>query len=77
MKLLAEVLSDDIRALLRVITETRLGSISTLAMVTGRKAGNLSRTLKTMSNLDFIDIKLEINHVRLIAKPTEFRIVAA
>lgn len=77
MKSLAEVLSDDNRALLRVITETRPESISALAMVTGRKASNLSRTLKTMSNYGFVDLKRENNHVRPIAKATEFRILAA
>ena len=41
MKSLAEVLSDDNRALLKVITETEPESISALAEVTGRKPGNL------------------------------------
>lgn len=77
MKSLAEVLSDDNRALLRVITETRPESISALAQATGRKPGNLSRTLKTMSNYGIVDLKREKNHVRPVAKATEFRIVAA
>lgn len=77
MKSLAEVLSDDNRALLRVITETRPESISALAGATGRKPGNLSRTLKTMSHYGIVDLKREKNHVRPIAKATEFRIVAA
>jgi predicted transcriptional regulator len=77
MKSLAEVLSDDNRALLKVITETEPESISALAEVTGRKPGNLSRTLKTMSNYGIVELKREKNHVRPIAKATEFRIVAA
>lgn len=77
MKSLAEVLSDDNRALLRVITEIRPESISALAEATGRKPGNLSRTLKTMSNYGIVDLKREKNQVRPIAKATEFRIVAA
>lgn len=77
MKSLAEVLSDDNRALLRVITETKPESISELAEATGRKPGNLSRTLKTMSNYGIVDLKREKNHVRPVAKATEFRIVAA
>lgn len=77
MKSLAEVLSDDNRALLRVIAETAPESISALAQTTGRKPGNLSRTLKTMSNYGIVDLKRERNLVRPIAKATEFRIVAA
>ncbi|MCU7920529.1 MAG: transcriptional regulator [Candidatus Thiodiazotropha sp. (ex Epidulcina cf. delphinae)] len=77
MKSLAEVLSDDNRALLHVITEMKPESISALAEATGRKPSNLSRTLKTMSNYGIVDLKREKNHVRPIAKATEFRIVAA
>ncbi|CAM3391287.1 MULTISPECIES: helix-turn-helix domain-containing protein [Cupriavidus] len=77
MKSLAEVLSDDNRALLRVITETKPESISELAQATGRKPGNLSRTLKTMSNYGIVDLKREKNHVRPVAKATDFRILAA
>lgn len=77
MKSLAEVLSDDNRALLKVITETEPESISALAEFTGRKPGNLSRTLKTMSHYGIVELKREKNHVRPVAKATEFRIVAA
>lgn len=77
MKSLAEVLSDDNRALLRVIAETEPESISALAQTTGRKPGNLSRTLKTMSNYGIVDLLRERNIVRPIAKATEFRIIAA
>jgi predicted transcriptional regulator len=76
MRSLAEVLSDDNRALLRVIQEVKPQSISSLADITGRKPGNLSRTLKTMSNYGFVEMKRENNHVRPIAKGTAFRIVA-
>jgi predicted transcriptional regulator len=77
MKSLAEVLSDDNRALLRVIAEARPESISALAQATGRKPGNLSRTLKTMSHYGIVDLKHERNLVRPVAKATEFRILAA
>jgi predicted transcriptional regulator len=77
MKSLAEVLSDDNRALIRVIAETRPGSISELAEATGRKPSNLSRTLKTMSRYGIVELRREKNHVRPVAKATEFRIVAA
>jgi predicted transcriptional regulator len=77
MKSLAEVLSDENRALLKVITETKPESISALAEAAGRKPGNLSRTLKTMSNYGIVEMRREKRHVRPIAKATEFRIVAA
>ena len=76
MRSLAEVLSDDNRALLKVIQDTKPHSISTLAEMTGRTPGNLSRTLKTMSNYGFVEMKRENRTVRPIAKFTEFRIVA-
>ena len=76
MKSLAEVLSDENRALLHVIMETQPESISALAEVTGRKPSNLSRTLKTMSNYGIVELKRERNQVRPVAKATEFRIVA-
>ena len=76
MKSLAEVLSDDNRALLRVMAQTRPDSISQLARATGRTQGNLSRTLKTMSRYGIVDLKRENNHVRPVAKATQFRIVA-
>lgn len=50
MKSLAEVLSDDNRTLLKVIRDIRPDSVTSLAAATGRKPGNLSRTLKTMSH---------------------------
>lgn len=74
---LAEVLSDDNRTLLKVITDTKPESISALAETTGRTPGNLSRTLKTMSNYGIVELLREKNHVRPVAKATEFRILAA
>ncbi|QWF71607.1 transcriptional regulator [Methylomonas paludis] len=76
MRSLAEVLSDDNRALLKVIQAAKPQSISSLAELTGRKTGNLSRTLKTMANYGFVEMKREKNHVRPIAKATEFKILA-
>ena len=76
MRSLAEVLSDDNRALLKVIQDSKPKSISSLADITGRKPGNLSRTLKTMSNYGFVEMKRENRHVRPIVKGTDFRIVA-
>ena len=77
MRSLAEVLSDDNRALLRVIAETGPESISALAQATGRKPGNLSRTLKTLSNYGIVDLIRKRNLVRPVVNATEFHIVLA
>jgi predicted transcriptional regulator len=77
MKSLAEVLSDDNRALLKVIRDTRPASVSMLAAATGRKPGNLSRTLKTMSRYGIVEMRRENRGVRPIARATEFQIIAA
>jgi len=77
MKSLAEVLSDDNRALLHVIKDSRPESISSLAEMTGRKPSNLSRTLKTLSNYGIVEMRREKNYVRPIAIATDFQIMAA
>lgn len=77
MKSLAEVLSDDNRALLKLIQDQKPNSISTLAGLTGRRQSNLSRTLKTMSRYGLVEMKRENNRIRPIVKSTEFHIIAA
>jgi predicted transcriptional regulator len=76
MRSLAEVLSDENRALLKVISDQQPDSIAALALATGRKASNLSRTLKTMSNYGLVEMQsVNQRQVRPIAKATEFRIL--
>lgn len=77
MKLLAEVLSDENRALLKIIQASQPESISNLAELTGRKQSNLSRTLKTMSGYGLVEMKRENRHVRPVVSATEFQILAA
>lgn len=77
MRSLAEVLSDDNRALLKVIMETKPESISSLAKATGRKQSNLSRTLKTLSNYGIVEMRRENRRTRPIVKTSKFRIVAS
>jgi predicted transcriptional regulator len=76
MKSLAEVLSDENRALLNTIRETQPKSLTSLAELTGRKPGNLSRTLKTMSRYGFVEMRRERRHVRPIVQAAEFHIRA-
>src|SRR5258708_6083585 len=51
---LARVLSAPNRKLLRIIDERRPSSLAELAALSGRKASNLSRTLKTMSRYGLV-----------------------
>jgi predicted transcriptional regulator len=77
MRSMAEVLSDDNRALLKAIREIGPESVSSLAARTGRKPGNLSRTLRTMAQYGIVEMRREKNRVYPIVKAVEFRIVAA
>jgi predicted transcriptional regulator len=56
LRSLAEVLSDDNRALLQVILENKPHSIQELAEITGRQSSNLSRTLKTLAAYGFVKL---------------------
>jgi predicted transcriptional regulator len=53
---LAKVLSEPNRKLLRIIDERHPASLAELAILTGRKASNLSRTLKTMSQYGLVKL---------------------
>jgi len=77
MKSVAEVLSDQNCALLKVIRETNPDSMVVLAKITRPQPGNLSRTLKTMSRYGLVDLQCEKTHVRPVVKVTEFRMLAA
>lgn len=76
MRSLAEVLSDENRALLKIIQDRQPESISGLAVLTGRKQSNLSRTLKTMSQYGLVEMVRENRQVKPIVKATEFQILA-
>lgn len=53
---LAKVLSEANRELLRIIDERRPTSLAELETLTGRRASNLSRTLKTMSQYGLVKL---------------------
>ena len=77
MKSLAEVLSDQNRALLHLIAESNPQSLKELSELSGRQSSNLSRTLKTLSGYGFVELEKGNRHVRPIAKVTQFEIQAA
>jgi predicted transcriptional regulator len=53
---LAKVLSEPNRKLLRIIDESHPASLAELEVLSGRKASNLSRTLKTMSHYGLVKL---------------------
>jgi len=77
MKSVAEVLSDQNRALLRMIAELQPDSLTELADAAGRETSNLSRTLKTMAHYGFVELRKDNRTVKPVAKATEFEIHAA
>jgi len=77
MKSVAEVLSDNNRALLRMIAEIQPESMKELADAVGREPSNLSRTLKTMAHYGFVELVKENRSVKPVVKATEFEIHAA
>lgn len=77
MRSLAEVLSDDNRALLHIIEQTNPHSLKELSETTGRKTSNLSRTLKTLSSYGIVELIKESKQVRPVVNAVEFEILAA
>jgi len=53
----AKVMSAGNRALLRIIAERHPGSLDELALASGRKKGNLSRTLKRMAGFGLVTLE--------------------
>ena len=76
MHSLAQVLSDENRALLEVIRTAKPASITELAEMTGRKQGNLSRTLKTMSGYGLVKMEKHARFMRPVAQGERYQIVA-
>ena len=57
IKSFAAVLSEENRELLRIIHDEKPESIADLVQITGRKASNLSRTLRTMANYGLVRLE--------------------
>ena len=74
MRSLAELLSDENRAMLDVIRQTNPNSISELAQLTGRKQGNLSRTLKTMSRYGLVRMEKNERSLRPVVLADSYQL---
>ena len=76
MKSVAEVLSDQNRALLKMIAEMQPETLTELADAAGRQISNLSRTLKTMEHYGFVELRKINRTIKPVVKATEFEIHA-
>lgn len=74
VKSLAQVLSSENQALLKVIVEKKPQSITELEALTGRKKSNLSRTLKTLERYGIVTLKKEHNSIVPVVQATDFRV---
>ena len=71
---MAQVLSSENQKLLRIIKEQKPASLKELAVVSGRKRSNLSRTLNTMSRYGIVDLVKQKRSVKPIVKVTDFKV---
>jgi len=71
---MAQVLSSENQKLLRIIKEQKPASLKELAVVSGRKRSNLSRTLNTMSRYGIVDLVKQERAVKPIVKITDFKV---
>jgi predicted transcriptional regulator len=73
-KMIAELLSPDNIELLKKIQQIKPDSVTSLAAATGRQQGNLSRTLKAMSDFGLVEMVRENRHVRPVARATHLQL---
>lgn len=75
MATMAAVLSEDNRAMLRLIHERKPKSLTELAELTGRQVPNLSRTLRMMEGYGLVSIEKNARETQPVALATEFLVV--
>ncbi len=71
---MAQVLSNENQQLLKIIKEQKPTSLKDLEIATGRRRGNLSRTLKTMSRYGIVDLIKQNRTIRPVVRATDFRV---
>lgn len=75
MATLAAVLSEDNRALLRLIQQAKPKTMTELAIFSGRQVPNLSRTLRMMESYGLVALTKNARQTRPTALATEFLVV--
>ena len=71
---MAQVLSSENQKLLKIIKEQKPASLKELELISGRKRGNLSRTLSTMSRYGIVDLVKQKRAVKPIVRATDFKV---
>jgi len=74
LKSMAQVLGGDNQELLRIIHERMPESLAELAALTGRKRGNLSRTIHTMARYGIVDLHKADRKVKPVVNATRFQV---
>lgn len=74
VKSMAEVLSNENRELLALISKEKPQSLKDLEVLSGRKSSNLSRTLKTMERFGLVTLIKEHKHLKPIVNATDVRV---
>ena len=74
VKSLAEVLSNDNRELLSLISREKPRSLKDLELLSGRKSSNLSRTLKTMEKFGIVSLVRENRQLRPVVNATDVKV---
>ena len=75
MATMAAVLSEDNRAMLRLIHERKPKSLTELAELTGRQVPNLSRTLRMMEGYGLVALKKNVREIEPMALATSFKVL--
>ncbi|MCD6486989.1 MAG: transcriptional regulator [Syntrophobacterales bacterium] len=71
---MAQVLSSENQKLLKIIKEQKPASLKELELASGRKRGNLSRTLNTMSRYGIVDLVKHNRALKPVVKATDFKV---
>lgn len=75
MATMAAVLSEDNRALLRIIRDAKPKTLTELAALSGRQVPNLSRTLRMMAGYGLVELKRNVREIEPITLATNFLVV--
>jgi len=71
---MSQVLGNENQKLLRVILEKKPRSLAELEQLTGRKKGNLSRTLKTLERYGVVALDKDKNRLIPKVRATDFKV---
>ena len=74
VKSLAQVLSNENQALLKLIIECKPKSLTELEEISNRKKSNLSRTLKTLENYGIVSLSKVNGKVVPTVKASDFKV---